>query len=65
MAVEPQLVMRILGHRGIDVRLQDGNLIARWKFGPMPPDMVPYIRRFKQIIMAELKHDDHERDVAA
>lgn len=65
MTADSQQVMRILGHRGIDVRLQDGNLIARWKFGPMPPDMVPFIRRFKQIIVTELEHEEDERDVAA
>ncbi len=54
MSAAPKQIMRILDYRGIDVRLEDGQLVTRCRDGPMPDDMVRFIRHFKDLIVAEL-----------
>jgi hypothetical protein len=54
MTANPKQVMRILGYRGIHVRLVDGKLIGRSLAGSMPSDMVRFIKHFKDVITAEL-----------
>jgi len=54
MSADPKQVMRILDIRGIDIRLADGQLQARWRHGPMPADMTQFIRHFRALIVAEL-----------
>ena len=65
MAADPKQVIRIIGHRGIAIRLVDGQLEARWRHGDrLPADMAEFIRHYKALIVAELA-EDKERDVAA
>ena len=54
MSADPKQVIRIIGHRGIDIRLVDGQLQARWRHGPMPADMTVFIRHNRPMIVAEL-----------
>jgi len=55
MSADPKQVMRILGHRDIDIRLVDGRLEARWRHGPiLPADMVDFIAHYRSLIVAEL-----------
>ena len=54
MSADPKQVIRIIGHRGIAIRLVDGHLQARWRHGPMPADMTQFILHFRALIVAEL-----------
>lgn len=54
MDVDPRQVMRILDYHGIDLRLEDGRLVARCRNGPMPDDMIRFIQHFKDLIVTEL-----------
>ena len=55
MTADPKQVIRIIGHRGIDIRLVDGQLQARWRHGPiLPTDMVDFIQHYRTLIVAEL-----------
>jgi hypothetical protein len=55
MSADPKQVMRILDYRGIDVRLEDGQMIARCRRGQVPPDMISFIRYFRDLIVAEIE----------
>lgn len=55
MSADVQQIMRVLEHRGIDVRLVDGRLVGRHRAGNMPGDMERFIRHFKEQIVQELK----------
>lgn len=54
MSADPKQVLRILGSRGIDVRLVNGRLVGRARYGEMPGDMTRFIRHFKDLIVTEL-----------
>lgn len=58
MAADPQQVLRILDYRGIDVRAEDGRLIAKPRHGDIPADMIQFIRHFKDLIVAQLQSQD-------
>ena len=58
MSADPKQVIRIIGHRGIDIRLVDGQLQARWRHGPMSTDMTACIRHYRPMIVAELAEAD-------
>ena len=55
MSADPRQVLRVLDYRGIDVRMEDGRLIARCRHGPMPDDMIRFVRHFKDLIVTELE----------
>ena len=65
MTADPRQVLRILGHRDIDIRIVDGQLEARWRHGDqLPADMVDFIQYFRSMIVAELA-EAREQEVAA
>jgi hypothetical protein len=66
MSADPKQVMRILGHRDIDIRLDsDGQLQARWRHGDqLPADMAAFIQHYKALIVTELA-EAREQEVAA
>jgi len=65
MAADPRQVLRILGYRGIDIRVVDGRLEARWRHGDrLPADMAQFIQHYKAMIVAELA-EDREQEAAA
>ena len=55
MSADPKQVLRILDYRGIDVRVEEGRLVAKSRHGHIPDDMVRFIDHFKEIILAELE----------
>jgi hypothetical protein len=54
MSANVKQVMRILEYRGVNVRAERGRLIGKSRTGPMPGDMVRFIKHFKDVIIAEL-----------
>lgn len=55
MDADPKQVLRIIDCRDIDIRLRDGRLVARARSGQVPPDMISFIRFFKDLIISELQ----------
>lgn len=65
MTADPQQILRILDIRGIDVRLDAGRLTAKWRHGPIPPDMAQFIRHFKPLTIVELQERDRLEQTVA
>lgn len=61
MTADPKQVLRILDYRGIDIRVEEGRLVAKSRQGHIPDDMVRFIDRFKEIIVTEL---EDQRDIS-
>lgn len=55
MSADPKQVLRILEYRGIDIRVEDGRLVAKSRQGHIPDDMVRFIDYFKEIIVTQLE----------
>jgi len=65
MSADPRQVMRILDIRGVDIRLVDGQLEARWRHGDqLPADMVDFIAHYRSMIVAELAEDREQEEAA-
>ncbi len=59
--VQSRQIMRTLETRGVKVALEDGNLVGRMDSGPIPDDMVLFIRHFEQIIEFEIQRHENAR----
>jgi hypothetical protein len=55
MSADIRQVLRVIDLRGIDLRVDDGRLVARARSGPVPEDMVRFIGHFKDMLLAELE----------
>ena len=64
---DPHQVMRIIRWvRGVDVHLEEGQLIGRMKHGgAVPDDMIRFIRHYKPLIVTYLKCEQDRRGIAA